>query len=225
MGGTGEGFEVGTTSSTAWLPCWGPGGLARELPAGPTLWQRQTPGSTGRSSRRGKSPGSLGRRQAGAGAGLAGSTPAGRAGTRLTCPGKGAPRAPLALGMAQEIPSSRLVTQVPAQVSPLRVQPFGRRTWRCHLMARWPDTVASSPETRGNPHPASHIPSTAALQVSRQRRPLAGLFLAFMQFHPSNTCPHAYLVAMHSWDWLPGEECTPFCLFLDSGWVISFDAP
>lgn len=88
-----------------------------------------------------------------------------------------------------------------------------------------PTTMVSGPETWGNPHPASPIPSTAVLQVSTQRRPLAGLFLAFIQFHPSNTRPHTYLVAMTSWDWLLREEYTPFSLFLDSCWVISFDAP
>lgn len=31
-------------------------------------------------------------------------------------------------------PAAARLTQVPAQMSPLRVQPFGQRTWRCHLM-------------------------------------------------------------------------------------------
>lgn len=90
-----------------------------------------------------------------------------------------------------------------------------------------PTTMVSSPETWGNPHSAFHIPSTAALQVSRQQRPLAGqgFFLHSSSSTLQTHVPSTYLVAMHSWDRLPGEECTPFCLFLDSCWVISFDAP
>lgn len=39
------------------------------------------------------------------------------------------------LRMAQGTPpAAARLTQVPAQMLSLRVQPFGQRTWRCHLM-------------------------------------------------------------------------------------------
>lgn len=212
---------------------WGPGVAGGGLLAGaqpgwhgrcrplPSRWQRRAPGSTGRSARRGERPGSLGRRQAGAGADPAGNAPAGRAGTRrLSLPwergDRGHPRSSPCDGDGTgDPPAATRLPRVPAQVSSLWALPFGLGTWRCRPMPQGPRCSRTQPRNRGDPpSPASHSPSTAALLVSRQRRPSCRVFfLPSTQRHPSNPRPCIYLLAMRSQGWLPGEECTPFCLF------------
>lgn len=92
-------------------------------------------------------------------------------------------------------------------------------------MPQRPRCSGTQPENRGNPPtPASHIPSTAALLVSGQQKPLAGLFSPTHSCHPSNTRPLIYLAAMRSQGWPAVKESTPFFLFYNSCWGISFDA-